>query len=73
MNTAGTDENLFRLVPVPRRGAQISARAPTKDYVPTGAHTGHDARACCPGTKPERGLYSSCIPIVLTRLSNREK
>ena len=52
LNTAGTDENLFRLVPVsghgagvlplelvpvPRHGAQISARVPTKGYVHTGA------------------------------------
>ena len=50
VNTAGTDENLFRLVPllghgvrvlplelVPVHGAQISARAPTEGYVETGA------------------------------------
>ena len=33
VNTAGTDENLFRLVPVPGHGAQITARAPTKGNV----------------------------------------
>ena len=52
MNTAGTDENLLTLVPVPghgarvlslelapvpRYGAQISAPAPTKGYVQTDA------------------------------------
>ena len=52
MNKDGTDENLFRLVPVlghgalvlplesvpvPEQGAQICARAPTKGYVQTGA------------------------------------
>ena len=52
VNTTGTDENLFRLVPmpehgvrvlplelvpVPRHGAQISARAPTEGYFQTGA------------------------------------
>ena len=39
VNTTGTDENLFRLVPVPvlGHGAQISACAPTKGYVQTGA------------------------------------
>ena len=52
VNAAGTDENLFRLVsvpghgarvlplelvPVPGHGVQISARAPTKGYVQTGA------------------------------------
>ena len=50
VNTKGTDENLFRLVPVPGHGArvlplelvpghgaQISARSPTKGYVQTGA------------------------------------
>ena len=67
VNTAGTDENLFRLVPVPGHGtrvlplelvlvpghgAQISARGPTKGYVQTGTH----ARAPCPGTKSEQGL-----------------
>ena len=36
VNTAGTDENLFRLVPVRGHGAQVGARAPTKDYVQTG-------------------------------------
>ena len=51
MNTVGTDENLFRLVPVPghsarvlplqpvpvpRHGAQICAWEPTKGYVQTG-------------------------------------
>ena len=68
-NTAGTEENLFRLVLVPRydarvlppelvpfpgRGAQITARAPTKGYVQTGT------RAWRPGTgtKSERGLSS---------------
>ena len=59
VNTTGTDENLFRLVPVPgdgaqvlplesvpvpRHGAQISVRAPTKGYVQTGAR----ARVRCP-------------------------
>ena len=53
VNTTGTDKNLFRLVPepghsarvlalkvvpVPGHGAQISARAPTKGCVQTGAH-----------------------------------
>ena len=52
VNTADTDGNLFRLVPVPGHGArvlplelvpvsghgaQISAWAPTKGYVQTGA------------------------------------
>ena len=52
VNTAGTDETLFRLVPalrhsarvlpvklvpVPGHGAQICARAPVKGYVQTGA------------------------------------
>ena len=46
VNAAGTDENLFRLVPVLGQGArvqplelvpaQISARVPTKGYVQTG-------------------------------------
>ena len=51
-NTMGTDENLFRLLPVPRNGArllplelvpvpghgaQISARASAKGFVQTGA------------------------------------
>ena len=64
MNTVGTDENLLRVVPVPRNGSrvlplelvpvlghgdQISAPAPTKGYVQTGA-------PACPGTKSERGL-----------------
>ena len=59
MNTAGTDENLFRLVPVrghgarvlplepvpvPGHDAQICARAPTKGCVQTGA------QAPCTGT-----------------------
>ena len=35
---------IFRLVPMPGHGAQISARAPTKGYIQTGAH----ARARCP-------------------------
>ena len=35
---------IFRLVPMPWHGAQISARAPTKGYIQTGAH----ARARCP-------------------------
>ena len=50
VNAVGTDENLFRLVPVPRQGArvlplelvpvpgygaQICVRAPTKGYVQT--------------------------------------
>ena len=30
---------MFRLVPVPGHGAQISARAPTKGYVQTGARS----------------------------------
>ena len=30
VNTAGTDESLFRLVPLPLHGAQICAWAPTK-------------------------------------------
>ena len=55
VNTADTDENLFRLplelVPVPGHAAQISARAPTKGYVQTVAR----ARAPCQGTKSERG------------------
>ena len=42
----GTDENLFRLVPVLGHGARVlplelvpaSARAPTKGYVQTDAH-----------------------------------
>ena len=61
VNTAGTDENLFRLVPllgncaqvlplelvpVPRHGAPISAWAPTKGYVQTSGR----ARAWCPST-----------------------
>ena len=56
VNTAGTDENLFRLVPVPGHGArvlplepvlvpghdaQICAGAPTKGYVRTGVVPGH--------------------------------
>ena len=66
VNTTVTDENLFRLVPVsghgsrvlplelvpvPRHGAQISALAPTKGYVQTGAR----ARAPGSGIKSERG------------------
>ena len=76
-NTAGTGENLFRLVPVlghgarvlplelvllPGHGAQISARAPTKGYVQTGAR----ALALPPGTKSERGL---CVPRHISRAS----
>ena len=30
VNTAGTDEKLLWLAPVPGHGAQVSARAPTK-------------------------------------------
>ena len=30
VNTTGTDENLFRLVPVPGHDAQMCARAPKK-------------------------------------------
>ena len=67
MNTAGIDENRFRLVPVlghgarvlplepvpvPGLGAEISAQALTKGYVQPDTH----ARAPCPGTKAERGL-----------------
>ena len=33
----GTDESLFRQVPVPMNGAQICAQAPTKSFVHTGA------------------------------------
>ena len=55
MNTAGTDENLFKLghrarvlplevVPMPKHSAQICARAPAKAFVQTGAL----ARARCP-------------------------
>ena len=66
----GTDESLFRLVAVPGHGArvlplelvpmsghsaQISARAPTKGHVQTGAR----AREPCPATKSERGLSCS--------------
>ena len=51
-NTEGTDENLFRLVPVTGHGAQLCARAATKGYVQNGAR----AQAPCPGTKSERGL-----------------
>ena len=64
VNTGGTDENLFRLVPmpghgarvlplelVPGQGAQISAQAPTKGYVQTGAH----AQALGMGTKSDWG------------------
>ena len=40
INKAGTDENLFTLVPVPEHGAQISAWAPTKGYVQTAAVPG---------------------------------
>ena len=77
VNTADTDENLFRLVPVtghstlvlplelvpmPGHGAQICDGAPTKGYVQTGAR----AR----GTKSEWGLiiiitrfiWFSCLP-----------
>ena len=69
VNTAGTDENLFRLVPVtghgcqvlpseivpmPEHGAQICAEPPTKGYVQTGTHA--HARARAPGTKSEQGL-----------------
>ena len=35
---------IFRLVPMPGHGAQISGRAPTKGYIQTSAH----ARARCP-------------------------
>ena len=67
VNTTGTDENLFRLVPVlghsvrvlplelvpvPGHGAQISARAPMKGYVQTGA----PAWAPGTGTKSGQGL-----------------
>ena len=69
VNTAGTDETLFRLVPVPRHGArvlpleqvpvpghraQICARAPTKGYVQTGLR----ARAL---TLNGPGLVSSSV------------
>ena len=66
VNTVGIDENLFRLVPVPRHGAQalplelvpvprhgvqISARVPaTKRYVQTRAH----AWAPCTGRSLNR-------------------
>ena len=68
VDTAGTDENLFRLVPVPGHGArvlplkllpvsgysaQISARAPTKGYVQT------RAGAAVTVTKSERGLVKA--------------
>ena len=56
VNTVGTDENLFRLVPghsaqvlplelvpVLGHGAQISGQAPTKGYVQSGALAGHRA------------------------------
>ena len=47
-------------VPVPGHGAQISARAPTKGYVQTGAR----ARAPCLDTKSEQGLIDlSHIPL----------
>ena len=29
---------IFKLVPIPWHGAQISARAPTKGYIQTGTH-----------------------------------
>ena len=45
----------LELVPVPGHGAQISARAPTKGYVQTGAR----ARALAMGTKSGRGLRST--------------
>ena len=75
VNTTGTDENLFRLVPMPRLGArvlspelapeqghgtQISARAPTKGYV----HTGARNRASGTCTKSElfrRRTYNNYI------------
>ena len=67
MNTVGTDEMLFRLVPVPGHGArvlplelvpvpghgtQIGARAPRKGCV----HTGVGARGPDMGAMSERGL-----------------
>ena len=67
MNTAGTDEILFRLVPVlghgarvlplelepvPGHDAKICARAPTKGYFQTGAH----ARARAPRARSELNL-----------------
>ena len=68
VKTVGTDENLFRpvpvpgnstrelpleLVPVPGHGAQICAWAPTKGYVQIGIR----AQAPCLDTKSEQGLF----------------
>ena len=65
--TTGTDTSLFRLVPVPelgarvlplelvpapRHGVQINARAPTKGYVQYGTRS----RAQDTGAKSEQGL-----------------
>ena len=75
VNTVGTDENLFRLVPVPWHGAhvltlelvpmpghdaQINARAPTKGYVQTGTRT----RCPSKGTKSERGVTYNLLKVM---------
>ena len=55
----GTDENLFRLVPVPGHGAQISARTSTKGYVQTGARrkeTGNEAQVVLSEIQNEAAL-----------------
>ena len=79
MNTAGTDENLFRLVsvpgqgarvlplelvPVPRHGTQICARAPTKGCVQTGTRG--------MGTSLNRALVLSILVLIVKviKLSN---
>ena len=55
VNTSGTHENLFKLVPVPRHDPRpeyyFCVRAPTKGYV----HTGTRARARYTGDNSERG------------------
>ena len=51
---------MFRLVPMPWHGAQISARAPTKGYIQTGAH----ALAWCPNLclSTNKRLWSDWCP-----------
>ena len=56
VNTAGTDENLFRLVPVLRHGARVLLELVP---VPGQISARHQQQAMfrwCPGTKSERGL-----------------
>ena len=61
VNTTGTDESLFRLVPMPGHGAQISARTPKKGYIQTGTH----ARPPGTGTNLNRALVICFVLIVI--------